>query len=114
VRYLRDQSERRATIRVEELKVLDGGRLDRRLAGATFEELPLKQRSSGVGGVVISELAPDSRLARQGLRTGDVITGANRVRIHELRELREVISGLSGPLYLQIHREGNDYVARID
>jgi serine protease DegQ len=114
VRYLRDQAERRATIRVEELKVLDGGRVDPRLAGATFEELPLKQRSNGAGGVVISELAPDSRLARQGLRTGDVITGANRVRIRELRELREVIAGVSGPLYLQIHREGNDYVALID
>jgi Do/DeqQ family serine protease len=114
VHYLRDQSERRATIRVEELKVLDGGRVDSRLAGAIFEELPLKQRSSGAGGVVISELEPDSRLARQGLRTGDLITGANRVRIRELKEFREVIAEIVGPLFLQIHRDGNDYVARID
>jgi serine protease DegQ len=103
-----------ATIRVEELKVLDGGRVDRRLAGAIFEELPLKQRSSGVGGVVISNLEPDSRLARQGLRSGDIITGANRVRIRELGELRDVIASVSGPLYLQVHRNGTDYVARID
>jgi S1-C subfamily serine protease len=112
--YVRDQTERRATIRVEELQVLAGDRVDRRLAGATFEELPLKQRSSGAGGVVIAELDPDSRLARQGLRAGDIITGANRVRIRELGELREVISGVVGPLYLQVHRDGNDYVARID
>jgi Do/DeqQ family serine protease len=114
VEYFREQSKRSATIRVEELKVLDGGRVDRRLAGAVFEELPLKQRSNGVGGVVISELEPDSRLARQGLRTGDLITGANRVRIRELGELRDVIASVSGPLYLQVRRNGTDYVARID
>jgi S1-C subfamily serine protease len=114
VDFLRDQREHQVTIQVEELKVLEGGRVDPRLAGATFEELPLKQRSSGAGGVVISELEPDSRLARQGLRTGDLITGANRVRIRELKEFREVIAEIVGPLYLQIHRDGNDYVARID
>jgi Do/DeqQ family serine protease len=114
VEYLRDQRERRATVSVEEFKVLEGVRVDRRLAGATFEELPLKQRSSGAGGVVIVELDPDSRLARQGLRTGDIVTGANRVRIRELGELRDVIAGVRGPLYLQIHRNGADYVARID
>jgi S1-C subfamily serine protease len=63
VDFLRDQRERQVTIQVEELKVLEGGRVDPRLAGATFEELPLKQRSSGAGGVVIAELEPDSRLA---------------------------------------------------
>jgi S1-C subfamily serine protease len=99
---------------VEELKMLVGDRVDGRLAGATFEELPLKQSSNGVVGVVVSDLEPDSRLARQGLRAGDIITGANRLRIRDLGELREVISGVAGPLYLQIHRDGKDYVARID
>jgi Do/DeqQ family serine protease len=114
VEYFREQSARRATLRVEELKMLVGDRVDGRLAGATFEELPLKQSSNGVVGVVVSDLEPDSRLARQGLRAGDIITGANRVRIRDLGELREVISGVAGPLYLQIHRDGKDYVARID
>jgi S1-C subfamily serine protease len=63
---------------------------------------------------VISELEPDSRLALQGLRAGDLITGANRVRIRELGEFRDVIASVSGPLYLQVRRNGNDYVARID
>jgi S1-C subfamily serine protease len=114
VEYFREQSARRATMRVEELKMLVGDRVDGRLAGATFEELPLKQSSNGVVGVVVSDLEPDSRLARQGLRAGDIITGANRLRIRDLGELREVISGVAGPLYLQIHRDGKDYVARID
>jgi serine protease DegQ len=114
VEYLRDRASGRTTIRVEELRVLEGSSVDRRLDGATFEELPLKQRSGGAGGIVISDLEPDSRLARQGLRVGDIITGANRVRIRELDELAEVIDDVRGPLYLQVRRGGNDYVARID
>jgi len=112
--YVRDQSEKTTRVQVEELKVLDGGRVDARLEGAVFEELPPKQRSDSAGGVVISSLEPRSRLARQGLRKGDVITGSNRVRIRDLGEFREVIRSVSGTLYLQVQRNGNDYVARID
>jgi hypothetical protein len=36
------------------------------------------------------------------------------VRIRELGELRDVIASVSGPLYLQVRRNGTDYVARID
>ena len=112
--YVRDREAGRADVRVEELQVLDGGRVDRRLVGAIFEELSLRQRSDDVAGVLISDLEPDSRLARQGLREGDIITGANRMKIRDLGEFREVIRSVSGPLYLQVRRSGNDYVARID
>jgi serine protease DegQ len=112
--YVRDQSANKTRVQVEELKVLDGGRVDARLAGAVFEELPPKQRSDSAGGVVISSLEPRSRLARQGLREGDVITGSNRMRIRDLGEFREVVRSVSGTLYLQVRRNGNDYVARID
>jgi serine protease DegQ len=112
--YVREQSAKRTRVKVEEMKVLDGGRIDARLEGAVFEELPPKQRSDSVGGVVISSLEPRSRLARQGLREGDVITGSNRMRIRDLAEFQEVIRSVSGTLYLQVRRQGNDYVARID
>jgi Do/DeqQ family serine protease len=112
--YVRDQSANKTRVQVEELKVLDGGRVDARLEGAVFEELPPKQRSDSAGGVVISSLEPRSRLARQGLREGDVITGSNRMRIRDLGEFREVVRSVSGTLYLQVRRNGNDYVARID
>jgi hypothetical protein len=36
------------------------------------------------------------------------------VRIRDLGELRDVISGVVGPLFLQVRRDGADYVARID
>ena len=112
--YVRDQSTKRTRVKVEELKVLDGGRIDARLEGAVLEELPPKQRSDPAGGVVIAKLEPRSRPARQGLREGDVITGSNRMRIRDLGEFQEVIRSVSGTLYLQVHRNGNDYVARID
>ena len=89
-------------------------RQDGRLAGAVFEELPPKQRPDGAGGVLISGLEPQSRLARQGLREGDIITGSNRMRIRDLGEFQEVIRSVSGTLYLQVRRNGKDYVARID
>jgi S1-C subfamily serine protease len=112
--YVRDQSRKTLKISVEELKVLDGGRVDPRLAGATFEELPLKQGSENGGGVLLSELDPNSRLARLGLREGDIINGSNRMRIRDLGEFREVISSIENSLYLQVRRGSNDYVVRLD
>ena len=114
IEYLRDQATKRTTINVEQVQALEGGRVDPRLAGATFEELPFKDRSDGVGGVLISSLEPRSRLARQGLREGDIIMGSNRTRIRDLKEMQEVIPSLRGTLYLQIRRDGGDYIARID
>ena len=111
---VRNQSEKLLKVEVEELKVLDGATVNRRLAGATFEELPLKQRTDRVQGVLLSRLEPESRLARRGLRPGDIITGSNRTKIHDLGEFQDVISSIRGSLYLQIQRKGNDYVVRID
>jgi serine protease DegQ len=112
--YVRDQATQRTTINVEQVRALEGGQVDSRLAGALFEELPFKDRSDGVGGVLISSLEPRSRLARQGLREGDIITGSNRTRIRDLKEMQEVIPSVRGTLYLQIRRDGGDYIARID
>ena len=112
--YVRDQKTRSVNVRVEELKVVDGGSVDARLDGATFSELPLRQRSDGPGGVILSALDPRSRLARQGLREGDIITGANRAPIRNVVEFETVVGSVRGTLFLQIRRNGNDYVARID
>ena len=114
VEYVRDRKTRRTDVEVEELRTLEGGRIDARLDGATFADLPMKQRSEGAGGVIISELDPGSRLARQGLRAGDIVTGSNRTRIRDLKEFEQILGSARGKLYLQIRRNGNDYVARID
>jgi serine protease DegQ len=112
--YVRDQEKSEVTLKVEALRVLDGQDLDRRLAGVKFEELPLKLRSQRINGVLISELSADSRLARQGFREGDVITGINRQPVRNLAELEEQVEAVRGTFIIQILRNGESYVARVD
>ena len=88
--------------------------MDDRLAGAKFEDLPLKQRPYHVKGVLLSELEPDSALARKGLRPGDIITRCNRMKIQGLGEFKDVVSSIGGSLYLGVRRDGGDYVVRVD
>jgi S1-C subfamily serine protease len=88
--------------------------VDHRLTGARFEELPLKQRPDHVKGVLLSELERDSVLARRGLRPDDVITGCNRMKIQDLGEFKDVVSSIRGGLYLEVRRDGGDYVVRLD
>ena len=111
---VRDGREKQVSVKVSQLRSLDGGELDRRLAGATFEELSLKQRSQGATGVVLSGLEQDSRLARAGLRPGDIIIGANRMNIRDLDEFESVISSVRGLLVLSLWRQGREYVVRLD
>ncbi|MDX2300918.1 MAG: Do family serine endopeptidase, partial [Xanthomonadaceae bacterium] len=59
-------------------KEVNGARLDPRLAGAVFVELPERARQSGVAGVVVARVDEDSRAAASGLRPGDRITGIGR------------------------------------
>lgn len=114
VEFIRERRPQSVSIEVEALKQLDGGSIDRRLAGALFEDLPAKAREGRVRGVLLSELEDGSRLARQGLRAGDIITGVNRSRVSNLAEFQEAILLAGGQLILQLRRNRSDYVARID
>jgi Do/DeqQ family serine protease len=114
VEFVRDQDNKQVRLVAEALKEVDGVAIDRRLAGATFEDLPVKLRSDRVKGVLLSRLEPDSRLARNGLRPGDIITGVNRQGFRNMSGFEETIASARGSLYLQVHRNGGDYVARID
>jgi serine protease DegQ len=114
VEFVRDLVNKKLTMTAEALRQLDGGELDRRLQGANFEELPLKLRSKRIRGVLISDLEPGSLLARRGLRPGDIITGVNRREVRTLKEFETEISANSATFFLQIRRNGGDYVTRID
>jgi len=114
VEFIRDKRPQRVSIDVEALKQLDGGSIDRRLAGAVFEDLPAKARADRVRGVLLSELVQGSRLASQGLRPGDIIMGVNRSRVSNLAEFQEAVLLAGGQMILQLRRDRSDYVARID
>ncbi len=112
--FVREGKSESARLEVVELDTLAAGELDHRLEGAVFEDIPIKQRSSQVRGVILVELQGDSRLARRGMRPGDIVIGANRNRIGNLEEFREVVGGINGTLYLEVLRKGRDYVVRVD
>ncbi len=64
--------------------------------------------------MLLSALESGSRLARNGLRPGDIITGVNRQGISDLADFQEAVLSVRGSFYLHIHRNGGDYRARID
>jgi Do/DeqQ family serine protease len=112
--YLRDGRSKSANLEMRALDRLEGGELDHRLFGAVFEDIALKARSNRLSGVLLTELNPESRLARRGMRPGDVVTGANRIPVRDLDEFRKVVGDINGPLYLEIRRGRRDYVMRLD
>ncbi len=114
VDYLRDGKERIAKLEIAAAQQVSGAELNPRLAGAEFTELPASARAGGVSGVLLESLQRDSLLAYEGLRPGDVITAVNRKRTDNLDDLRRAMEGTRGPVLLQLRRDGEVYVARID
>ncbi len=112
--YLRNGKSRSARLSANALPALDGARLDRRLAGANFQELPAKMRAEQLRGVILTELDPQSRLARSGFRPGDIVTALNRQPLQGLADFQKLVEDSRGPLLFQLRRKGEDYVARID
>jgi len=61
-------------------KEIDGQRLDPRLTGATFTELPERYRQQGLRGVIVAKVAPGSRASRNELDGGDLVLAINVAR----------------------------------
>ena len=95
-----------ATLR-EQPRALAGQQLDPRLSGATFAELPEALRRGGVSGVLVEDVAADSRAARSGLRAGDVVLAAGSLRAGDLLALRAALSDPPERLVLRIRRGRN-------
>lgn len=114
VEFLRDARLQSTTMMVQEPLEISGENLDARFAGAMFTELPARLRNGQVSGVLVAELKTRSRLAYEGLRPGDIITGANRHTIRNLSDLKAALKNAHGELVLQISRNGEAYFARID
>ncbi|MGH8183850.1 MAG: Do family serine endopeptidase [Rhodanobacteraceae bacterium] len=80
-----------------------GASLDARLAGATFSDAP---SDNGIQGVTISNVAPGSRAARNGLASGDLLVGVNNVATPDLEQLRRVFALHPRVLLLSLVRRG--------
>ena len=58
-------------------------------------------------GVLVTNLAPNSVAAYSGLRPGDVILSANKVRVHDIESLQRALKRNSSAVLLQINRSGS-------
>jgi Do/DeqQ family serine protease len=112
--YLRGGKSHKTTLVIQSVPVISGGELDRRLEGARFTELTTRQKQQNISGVLLDELLPRSRLAREGLAEGDIIIGVNRQRVRNLDDFSEGVEKTRGSILLQISRRGRNYIARID
>ncbi len=71
------------------------------LEGARFENNP-----DGTG-VIVAALAPNSAAAYSGLRTGDIILGANRKRVRDIKSFKSALSRNREAALLHINRNGS-------
>jgi len=114
VEYVRDSKTRKTKLLIQPVPVLSGAELDSRLEGARFTELTARNRQQSPSGVLLDELDPRSRLAREGLKPGDLITGVNRQQIRNLADFSEALKNTRGSILLQGNRRGRSYVVKID
>ena len=114
VEYLRKGKIRKTRLEIQPVPALNGVDLDYRLEGARFTDLAEKDKQHVLAGVLIDELDSRSRLARQGLEVGDIITGAYRQKVNNLADFRKVLEQKRNPLTLQVVRGNRAYVVRVD
>jgi serine protease Do/serine protease DegQ len=99
--YFRDNEKKQvtATIGKQELAQLAGGVLHHGLQG-TVLSTPLK---SQIEGVLLEKVDTTANAWRVGLRPGDVIVSANRYRVRNVEELKQVVDP-NGTLLINIQR----------
>lgn len=99
--YFRGTEKRQvtATIGKQELPQLSGSQLHHGLQGALLST-SLKIQ---IEGVLIEKIDTTSDAWRAGLRPGDVIVSANRYRVRNIEELKQVVDP-NGPLLINIQR----------
>ena len=98
-----------ATIEAVKLATLDGGKVDKRLAGVTLNDLSPDQKSQGLYGVALSAVAQGSAAYQAGLRDGDVIVAIAQQRINGVKSLPTTGSLPVRQLLLSVVRENAVY-----
>jgi serine protease DegQ len=112
--FLREGKVRDTQLIIQSVPVLNGVDLDFRLEGARFTGLTARHNQQNLSGVLLDELTPRSRLARAGLAEGDIITGVNRQRVHNLDDFEQALETKRSSILLQIKRRGRAYIVQIE
>jgi Do/DeqQ family serine protease len=102
---LRDSQKIAVTAALKaQAKEIDGAKVDARLAGASFTDLPERYRQQGVRGVIISKVVNGSRAKQNGLDNGDLVLGVNRRQVEDLNSFRAQLTQPPATLVLQLQR----------
>ncbi len=90
IKYVRDNESHsaRAELGEAQSQAVLGEEIHQGLAGSVFSAVT----TTGENGIEINEVQEGTPAAQRGLRTGDVITHVNRIRVQDLNDLREVAS----------------------
>ncbi|AVP97892.1 heat-shock protein [Ahniella affigens] len=87
-----------------ELRQLSGERLDPRLSGAQFGDLPDKYTREGVSGVLVTRVTPGSKAEQVGLQKDDLVRGINRAAIADLTQFEQYIEQKPRQIVLTVVR----------
>jgi len=100
ITVIRDGKEKTLKTKVgEPISVVgNAANLHRLLEGASFENNPEGS------GVLLAKVAQGSAAAANGLRPGDVIIGANRIRVDNIGEFKQALSRSDKSVLLHIQR----------
>ena len=101
IKYLRDNAllSTKAELGQAQSQMVLGEEIHSGLAGSVFAA----STTTGENGIEINEVQEGTPAAQRGLRTGDLITHVNRLRVQNLQDLREVASRYD-ILFLNIRR----------
>ena len=107
VHAVRDGQARKFRMEVDDKRVVQvaGDRVDPRLAGATLSDFRPAGDPQSSAGVLVVDVDRDSAAWRRGLRSGDVIDGANGRRIYFLADLWQRMQ-IARAVELRVYREG--------
>jgi len=84
---------------------IDGNKLDARLAGAIFSEIPAESPLHGrVKGIFVHGIKQGAPAITAGLEPGDIIVSVNRRTVGNLQEIQQVLRGKQGQLLMNIQR----------
>lgn len=99
---LRDGDEKRIKVKVgkADSAASVGGAIHDLLDGVQYEN------DTNQKGVRVASIAPNSKAAYSGLRSGDVIVAANKRRVQDIESLQKALSKNKSAVLLQVNRRG--------
>ncbi len=109
--YIRNEKRKstQTIINSFDRKEFAGSDLHAQLTGAHFINLPTRLKNN-YQGVLIDEIERGSQAWKQGLRSGDLITSANKHEITNLKQLKIILDRSKKSPLLNVYRNYRDYL----